>query len=470
MKYHVFIILFSFLSMAAVAEPSTPMTMRLDYFHTGNANEELFSVDEVVIEPNPWPGNLNKSIDTLPRGQYIFEVNDLQSGKLLFSRSFSSIYGEWEYTAEASKVNRTFHESLRFPAPQNPVEIRLKKRSYSQPFYEIWKTQIDPGNMYVNKAKSQLDGEVFAVIESGKPADKVDLLIMGDGYSQQEKSKFKADVQRMSDALFATEPFKSRRNDFNVWGLLPSSSVSGVTRPSSGIYKDTPLKLRYDIFGSERYMLTLDNKSFRQIAAHAPYEFVEILANSKTYGGGGIYGLFGTTMSGNELSDYVFVHEFGHHFAGLADEYYTSPVAYLAAEKLDEPYEPNVTANTNRETLKWKEKIKKQTPIPTPWDKAEFEEHSHKYLKRRAEIRQQKIPESVMSALFKENAEFEEALFSQSEFGNDIGLFEGANYEASGYYRSQENCIMFTRIDEFCHVCSDAIEEVIDMYTGDKEG
>ncbi len=468
MKHNVLIIFFSILSIAASAEQPTPKTMRIDYFHTGNATQELFSLDEVVIEPKPWAGNLNKQIDTIPRGKYIFEVRDIESGKLLFSRSFSSIYGEWETTGEASKVTRTFHESLRFPAPKKPIEIQLKKRTYVKPFHEIWKIEIDPNHMFVNKAQPQFDGEVFAVMENGDPANKVDLLIMGDGYSVGEKAKFKTDVKRMSDALFAAEPFKSRQSDFNVWAVLPNSQVSGVSRPSTGVYKDTPLQLRYDIFGSERYMLTLDNKSFRQIASNAPYEFVEILANTKTYGGGGIYGLYGTTMANNDWSEYVFVHEFGHHFAGLADEYYTSPVAYSASPKLDEPYEPNVTANTDRNTLKWKDQVKKETPIPTTWDKKAFDEHSYKYQKKRAEIRKQKLPESVMSALFQENAEFETNLFGKNKYRNDIGLFEGANYTATGYYRSQQNCIMFTRIEDFCHVCSHAIEETIDMYTDTK--
>jgi len=459
------LLLLNFVTLTLIAKTNTPMTMRIDYFHTGNANQELFSLDEVVIEPIPWPGNLNKQIDTMPRGKYIFEVRDVESGKLIFSRSFSSIYGEWETTGEASNVTRTFHESLRFPAPQNPVGISLKKRSYVKPFYEIWNIEIDPNHMFVNKAKSQFDGEVFAVMENGKPEKKVDLLIMGDGYSINEKAKFKTDVKRMSDALFASEPFKSRQSDFNVWAILPNSQVSGVSRPSTGVYKDTPLQLRYDIFGSERYMLTLDNKSFRQIASNAPYEFVEILANTKTYGGGGIYGLYGTTMADNDWSEYVFIHEFGHHFAGLADEYYTSPVAYTASPKMDEPYEPNVTANTDRNTLKWKDKVKNDTPIPTTWDKKTFDEHSYKYQKKRAEIRKQNLPESVMSALFQENAEFETDLFSKNKYRNDIGLFEGANYAASGYYRSQQNCIMFTRIEEFCHVCSHAIEETIELYT-----
>lgn len=440
-------------------------TMRLDYFHTGNAKQEIFSVDEVVIEPHPWAGNLNQPIDTVPRGKYIFEVYDLKSGKMLFSRSFSSIYGEWEYTEEAGRINRTFHESLRFPLPKSKVEILLKKRSYSEDFKEVWRTVVDPEHMFVNSGKPQFDGEVFAVMKNGDSAKKVDLLLMGDGYSRQESKKFHADVKRFTDSLFTVAPFKQRKNDFNVWAILPASDVSGISRPSTGVHKDTPLGLRYDIFGSERYMLTLDNKSFREIASQAPYEFVEIIANGETYGGGGIYGLYGTSASDNDWSEYVFIHEFGHHFAGLADEYYTSPVAVAVSPNLSEPYEPNVTANTDRSTLKWKQWINSSTPIPTRWDKAAFDQHSRNTQKRRKEIRSQQLPESVMNELFAAESLFQEELFTKNKYKGDVGLFEGANYVANGYYRSQQNCLMFTRKQEFCHVCSHAIEEIVDLYT-----
>lgn len=440
-------------------------TMRLDYFHTGNAKQEYFSVDEVVIEPLPWAGNHSRPIDDVPRGKYLFEVIEPKSQKVTYSRSFSSIYGEWEYTGEATRVNRTFHESLRFPAPKDKVQLVLKKRSYSEGFKEIWRVDVDPKHMFVNTARPQIDADVFAVMENGEPGKKVDLLVMGDGYSQKEKGKFKKDVQRMVDALFAAEPFKKRKTDFNVWAVLPHSDISGISRPSTGIHKDTPLKLRYDIFGSERYMLTLDNKSFRRAASLAPYEFVEIIANGETYGGGGIYGLYGTASSDNDWSEYVFIHEFGHHFAGLADEYYSSPVAQAVVTNLDEPYEPNVTANTDRNTLKWQHLVKAETPIPTPWDKVEFDTYSHKYQAKRKEIRTQNLPESVMNKLFKANSDFQKQLFGKNPHKDVVGLFEGANYTANGYYRSEQNCIMFTRTDYFCRVCSAGVEDIIDLYT-----
>jgi hypothetical protein len=197
----------------------------------------------------------------------------------------------------------------------------------------------------------------------------------------------------------------------------------------------------------------------------APYEFIEIVANGETYGGGGIYGLYSTAPSDNDWSEYLFIHEFGHHFAGLADEYYSSPVAQAVVTNLDEPYEPNVTANTDRNTVKWKHLVKAETPIPTPWDKVEFDTYSHKYQARRKEVRAQNLPESVMNKLFKANSDFQKALFSKNPHKDAVGLFEGANYTANGYYRPEQNCIMFTRTDYFCRVCSAGVEDIIDLYT-----
>ena len=192
------------------------------------------------------------------------------------------------------------------------------------------------------------------------------------------------------------------------------------------------------------------------------------MTNTEVYGGGGIYGLFSTAATNNEWAPYLFVHEFGHHFAGLADEYYTSAVAYEPPASIVEPYEPNVTALLDPAELKWKHLVTPNTPLPTPWPKAEFEEHSIAVQKRRAEMRAANVSEDEMNALFRYTKEFTEKLFSNSQHKEEIGAFEGANYEAEGFYRSEMNCLMFTRTDYFCRVCAAAIEDVIDEYTKDR--
>jgi hypothetical protein len=442
-------------------------TMRLDYYHTGNDKEERFSFDRVVIEPLPWPGNPARAIDRTNLGKYLFEVVDDASGRTLYSRGFSSIYGEWETTAEAKTIDRTFAESLRFPAVDKPARIVVRKRDARNAFRDIWTLKIDPADKFVERGvTAPAAGALLKLHESGDPATKLDLLILGDGYTTAERGKFERDARRLVGILFATSPFKERERDINVWGLAPPSPQSGISRPSQHIFKRTAVGATYDAFDSERYVLTFDNRAFREIAAQAPYDVVEILTNSRTYGGGGIFGLYSTVAADSEWSPYVFVHEFGHHLAGLADEYYTSDVAYLPAADRVEPWEPNVTAMLDPAALKWKDLVDAGTPTPTPWPKDEFEAYSRDVQKRRRDIRAADRPESEMDALFREELAHERQLLGGSPFARRVGAFEGANYEARGFFRPQVDCIMFTRniAGGFCAVCRRAIATILDLY------
>jgi hypothetical protein len=453
------------LVLIAADAASAQRTMRFDYFHTGNARQEMFSLDRVVIEPLEWPGNSAKAIDRTNLGKYFFEIQDRGSGRVLYSRGFASVYGEWETTDEAQKVNRTFHESLRFPEPAGPVRIVIRKRDARNQFQDAWTADVDPKDMFVDPSTPSSPGPLITIERNGDPADKVDFLLIGDGYTAAERGKFERDARRMMDILFATSPFKERRRDFNVWGLVPASADTGISRPSNNVHRTSPIGTTYDAFGSERYILTFNNRAFRDIAAFAPYEFVEILTNTRTYGGGGIFGQYGTVAVDSAQAPYVFVHEFAHHFAALADEYYTSPVAYAPATSRVEPWEPNVTALSDPKTLKWRDLVQPDTPLPTPWLKDEFETASRAYQERRAKIRAANRPESEMEALFAEVRAFEVKLFAGEKYAGKVGAFEGANYEATGYYRPEVDCIMFTRSPAFCAVCKRAIETIISLYS-----
>jgi IgA peptidase M64/peptidase M64-like protein len=439
-------------------------TMRLDYYHTGDADTEVFGMDRIVIEPLPWPGNPAQAIDDSNLGNYLFEVHDQKSDRLLYSRGFSSIYAEWKTTDEAKAMRRTFSESLRFPAPDAPAKVVLNERKEGV-FREVWTANIDPKDMFIDSSRPPSPGELISLQKSGEPAKKVDLLIMADGYTISERSKFVKDARRLLDILFSTSPYKEHREDFNVWGLCPASAESGISRPSTGVHRRTPLGTSYDAFGSERYVLTFDNRALRDAASYAPYEFIEILVNGDTYGGGGIFNLYATVASDSMWSPYVFVHEFGHHFAGLADEYYTSDVAYNPSQKKIEPWESNVTALLDTKELKWRELVEPGTPLPTPWQKDQFENYEHAIQAQRRQIRAQNRPESEMNQLFQNEKQHEDALLANDKYAGKVGAFEGANYEAHGYYRPQENCIMFTRHDAFCAVCRRAIERIIAMYS-----
>jgi hypothetical protein len=450
--------------LPAAGARQTTRTMRLDFYHTGTATEEVFSLDRAVVEPLAWPGNPRRAVDESNLGKYFFEVRDAKSERVLYSRGFASIYGEWETTDEARSLRRTFQESLRFPAPDAPVKVVLKKRDAKNMFREVWSIGLDPSDIFIDRSSLQAPAPLIEIQKSGDSASKVDFLIIGDGYTAAETGKFERDARRMTEVLFKTSPFKERRRDFNVWALCPPAAASGVSRPSTGVYRDSPLGASYDAFGSERYVLTFDNRALRRAASFAPYEFVEILVNNRTYGGGGIHNLYSTVAVDNAWADYVFVHEFGHHFAGLADEYYTSSVAYAPAAERIEPWEPNVTALLDPANLKWKELVAAGTPIPTPWGKEAFESYSRGIQERRRQIRAERKPEEVMEALFREELEHEGKMFAGEKYAGRVGAFEGANYEARGFYRPEVDCIMFTRTNHFCAVCRRAIERVIDMY------
>jgi hypothetical protein len=444
----------AFILMLAPLSAAEPRTLRLDYFHAGGASEERFSRDAVVGE-GPWAGNPGRPLDELNLGKYLFEVTDRITNRVVYSRGFASLFGEWEATTEAKESPRTFHESLRFPEPAGPVQVAVKKRGKDGAFREVWSVSVDPKDPTIDQSSPSPAVTVWAVEKNGEPRDKVDLLLLGDGYTAAEMDKWHRDAKRMAETLFAVSPFKERRKDFNVWAADTPSDESGVGRVSDGVHRRSALRAGYDAFGSERYVLTFDNKRMREAAAAAPYEFVEIVVNDHKYGGGGIFGLYATVAADSVWAPY--------HFAGLADEYYTSEVAYAAATERPEPWEPNVTADPR--AAKWRDLVTTGTPLPTSWEKAAFETLQKEIQGRRREIRARQRPEEEMDALFREERARESVLLAKSPHANAVGAFEGAVYEAKGYYRPQADCIMFSRAEAFCAVCRRAIERVIDLYS-----
>jgi hypothetical protein len=449
-------------AQAAPAAAPAPRTFRVDFLHSGNATEERFALDRLVLEPLPFPGNPDRPIDDLNLGKYLFEVRDRETNRVLYSRGYASIFGEYETTAEAKDLSRGFHESLRFPAPQRPVQVVLRKRDRQNAFREVWSLLVDPKDMLVDTAPPPPVGKPVEIHRSGPPERKLDLLILGDGYTKAECPQFEAQARKLTEVLLATEPFKSRRSDLNVWALCPPASESGVSRPSSGIHRASPLGATYDAFRSERYILTFDNRRVREVASQAPYDFLAILVNADTYGGGAIQGLYATVAARSLWAPYVFVHELGHHLAGLADEYFTSDVAYLPGERI-EPWERNVTALLGPSQLKWK--AGKGVPVPTPWDKDGYEKRAREYQDQRKSIRKRNGPESEMDALFLSQKKEESAKLSSEPYARQVGAFEGANYEPKGYYRPEVDCIMFSRDDvPFCAACRGALDEILDQY------
>jgi hypothetical protein len=452
------------LALAAAAAP--PPAFRVDYFHTGSATEERFALDRLVVEPLPFAGNPDRPLDETDLGKYLFEVRDQATHRLLYSRGFASIYGEWEGTGEARERFRTFHESLRFPRPERPVQVILRKRDPRGLFREVWTLAVDPADPAVDASLPPSPGPVIEILKSGPPERKLDLLLLCDGYTAAERGKCEADARRLTAALLAQPPFRERRGDLNVWALAPAAPERGVSRPSTGVHRASPLGASYDAFGSERYILTFENRKVREAASFAPYDALAVLVNGDTYGGGGIFNLYATVAADSRWSGYIFVHELGHSLAALADEYFTSPTAYLPATEREEPWERNVTALRDPERLKWKALAAPGVPLPTPWRAEAFTARSKEIQAERQRLRAARRPEAEMDALFLAEQREETAFLGAEHHAHEVGAFEGANYEAKGFYRPQADCIMFTRDPvPFCAVCRATLAEILDLYT-----
>lgn len=442
----------------------TNKTLRFDYYHTGTAAEEHFAFDQIV-QDGPWAGSKTQLIDDLRLGKYLFEVRDRASDVVLYSRGFCSIYGEWETTAEAKEGWGVFHESLRFPWPQQDVKIVLYKRNdEDNKFRPIWEKAVELGSWRAVHADLSGHYQTFDVISHGDPATKVDIVVLGEGYTAGEMGKFREDAQRFARALWKAEPFAARETDFNIRGVETPAPVSSVHHPHQDIHARSALSVRAGAFDSQRYALGFDNKTIRNAASAVPYDFTVILMNDRIYGGGGIYQLYITAAADHAFADYVFVHEFGHHLACLADEYYTSSVAYELPETLTEPYELNVTTHTERDKIKWAELIDEHTPVPTPWGKEAFDRHSRDIQQQRKELRLAKAPEKELEDLFRQQLQWEQDYLARIPHAGKTGLYEGAMYHARRVYRSAPACIMFNRSSAFCPACQRAIDLVVDQY------
>jgi hypothetical protein len=443
----------------------TGKTLRFDWFHSGTATEEHVSPDRFHLEGD-WPGSRIHLVDDTNLDKYRLRVVDPANAETVWSRGFSSIYGEWETTGEAKQGWRTFHESQRFPEPRGPARLVLEKRGEDGAFHEIHATAFDPSSRFVDRSATSSRGEVLTIFENGDPARKVDLLVLADGYTAAEKDKFRGDAARLVGVMFDTEPYRTHKGDFNVRALFLPGAESGISNPRKGVWRDAPLGCSFNAFDTDRYVLTFANEKLREAAAQAPYDALIIVFNDRKYGGGGIFNLWATCAADSEQAPYVFVHEFGHSFAGLADEYYSSQVAYEQFNpKGIEPSEPNVTALLDPASLKWKDLVLVDTPLPTPWDQAGYDRIDLDYQAKRKKMIDEKASEEATEALMREVGRTTGPRLSSEKFAGRVGAFEGALYEAKGLYRPEVDCIMFTRNPKtFCRVCARAIERVIASY------
>ncbi|TAJ25233.1 MAG: peptidase M64 [Planctomycetota bacterium] len=440
-------------------------TLRVDCHHVGNAKEEHFAVALVRAE-GAWPGSRTQLVDESDMGLYRFEVRALADGRVLYSRGYCSIFGEWQSTAAAKSGWGSFEESQRFPEPRTPVDLVWHKRRDDGSWTEVARASVDPASRFVDRAPLATDAEVIPVFEHGAPATKVDLLVVADGYPAGERAKFEEVARGLIDVMFATEPFRRRRGDFNVRLLYTPAAESGLSNPRKNAWRQSRFGLSFNSFDVDRYVLAMHDRELREACAQAPYDALILLCNERKYGGGGIYNLWATATADSEAAPYLFVHEFGHSFAGLADEYYSSTVAY---EELTppgtEPWEPNATALLDPKQLKWRDLVAPGTALPTAWNKAQYDADDLVYQAKRKALIDAQASEDENEKLMREVKQTSSAFLKAEPNYGKVGAFEGAAYLSRGLYRPEVDCIMFTRNPtSFCKVCERAVERTIDGF------
>ena len=458
-------------------------TLRVDFFQYGDKAEQKTAIDR-LIRQGEWAGPVRHLVDHSASGIYTARVSDPETGAVLYQCSFDSIFGEYRTTAPASDgVVRIYHESVLLPFPKRPVRITLGERPPGGEERALVERIVDPGDLTIAveppaPGVRKVDGHI-----AGHPHSCLDIVLVGEGYTEADTEAFAADVHRFTELMLAQEPYASHRDRINIRGVFLPSDEAGVDEPTKALWKTTSVDASFYSFGSPRYLLTENNRALRDIAAAAPYDTVAIMVNHDRYGGGGIYNRFCTFTAHGPFSGYLLMHEFGHSFGGLADEYYTSSTAYDDFYPSGvEPDAPNITALLDPEHLKWGDLVSRETELPTPWDKTAYDEADLAYQAERRELNAA-IAEAAragtdareVDALQKaedrhalERAAAVDAFMEASGMTGIVGAFEGGGYVSEGLYRPQIDCLMFTRgVKPLCRVCRRAVEERIRLYTGD---
>lgn len=393
----------------------TSGVLRFDYLLSGN-HDTAYVFPSKIKKEKIWGGSHNNLIDPFNYGTYRFRVLDEKSGDLIFLEGFCPLFQEWQSTAEAKTISRSFYQVLRFPFPKHAVRLEIDRRNRDGIFKLVYSTVIKPDNEFIINEKPD-PVSIKNIRVSGDPAHKIDIAILAEGYTEAEMGKFLKDAKSLTDSLFRVAPYSKMKSYFNIYALKTPSVESGTDVPGERIFRNTLYNSTFYTFDISRYLTTSDMKTIYDKAAVVPYDQIIVLVNSSRYGGGGFYNYLNVCTAGNKLSPKVFIHEFGHSFAGLADEYYTSEVAYEDYYNLKiEPWEPNLTTLVDF-GAKWKNMVDPFTPIPTP----RFGQYSTK-----------------------------------------VGAFEGGGYVSKGIYSPKEDCRMKSNeTSVFCPVCQKAIKDVI---------
>jgi len=431
-------------------------TLRIDFFHTGSKTQESIALDHSYRQ-GIWAGSTRNLVDHFNLGRYGVQVYDTASGRLIFSKTYDSYFGEYRTTEPARLgIARTYHESVLVPFPRRPVRVEFEHRDRRNVYHPLASVIVDPADYHIITESPSRGDSVYSVYVSGPPHERVDLLIIGEGYTLEERGKFEADLRRYTDVFFSWQPYARLKAKFNVRGIYSPSPQDGVDEPRQGIYRHTLLGASFNSLDSDRYLLVEDNRLMRDVAAQAPYDALLIMVNSRRYGGGGLYNTYCCFTSDGTWNEHVMLHEFGHAFAGLGDEYYTKDVAYEDfLEKGVEPNEPNITALLDPAKLKWRELVSPGISIPTEWGQAAFDSLGalrDSLAGVRAHIagarngitpsREDAAHLAAVDSTMRTVGERLRRFFLDHPLRGKVGAFEGAGYMAKGFYRPTVNSLM----------------------------
>ena len=456
-------------------------SLRVDLYFAGDAKEEAITLDSLHIEP-VWAGSRTGLIEPFELGRNAVKVYEVASNRLIFKRGFDTMFGEYRTTAPAlAGVKRVFPRSVCIPLPRRPVLFVIESRDRTNIPRPVFTTTIDPSDYHIVREAAATGDVVYEALKNGEPQDKVDLAFLAEGYTLEDKDKFKSDVDRFIGLLFDVEPYKGAKASFNIRGVFRPSPERGADEPRQGRYRQTVLDASFNAFDLDRYMLIEQGHRLRAMAGQVPYDAIVVLVNSARYGGGGIYNDYAVSTVDNPRV--VFIHEFGHSFAGLADEYYTSEVSYNDFyPKGVEPLEPNITALLDPANVKWKDFLSPGIAVPTEYGKDRTEAVLAAGSKNRQAEKDEidraklnKLPEAKVKAIQEKYRKLGQETAQKiagirkgyAHLEDKVGVFEGAGYSAKGLYRSQIFCIMISSPKpEFCLVCQEAILRMIRFFGG----
>lgn len=395
-------------------------TLRVDYIFNGNASGQAICLDGLSALPT-WAGRKHHLAELPLQGNGQIIMRNAASGKTIYTTSFSSLFQEWLETDEARNVTKGFENTFLLPYPLQPVEIEITLLDPRRNVRASMKHIVHPNDVLIEqKGNSHITPHKY-LLHNDSPEKCIDVAILAEGYTLQEMQAFYEDAEIACKSIFDHEPFKSMKKRFNVVAVASPSTDSGVSVPRLNEWKHTAFGSHFSTFYSDRYLTTSRVKAIHDALAGIPYEHIIILANTEEYGGGGIYNSYTLTTAHHPMFRPVVVHEFGHSFGGLADEYFYDNDVMTDTYPLDiEPWEQNISTQVDF-AAKWKDMLSENTPVPTP---AEVSENY------------------------------------------PTGVYEGGGYSAKGIFRPAENCRMRTNeYPAFCPVCQRALRRIIEFYT-----